>query len=152
MKKDVYLLYLLILFIVYSCSSSKDSQNLRGFVQNYNKELDLFKVVFIIPAGGCGECIGPFINYAGNKKENILLVISSYRRKEVNDLIANFKIKTKNIILDHNNLASKSRLVSTIAPSIYFIKDGHVIRKFDTEKTLDKTSILNAVLDYLVIQ
>lgn len=134
-KKIIFLLFS-ILFI--SCSSRNVTKGLKEYLSIFEKDIDKFKIVCIIPVDGCKSCILPSLNYFVEEKDECLLVLASYYTKSLNQILEQRNLNISNILVDYKNISGSMKLVFDTAPSIYFLRNGNVIRKVDLSKISDQ--------------
>lgn len=146
MKRVIFFTILLSLL---SCINSDKNNKLRLFLQNFDTDINRYKVICFIPVDGCYTCINPAIDLSKNPNKGLLIILSSIYQKSIDEVIEFGKIKTENVT-DNKNLAVNMGLVTNIAPCYYFLKNGKIKRIFDISTTYDKTSIISEVEKYLL--
>jgi hypothetical protein len=136
-------------FLLLNCKSDSETKKVEFFLQTFNRNIANYKVICFVPVNGCGSCIENTLIFAKRTGSDFLLVLSSLFQKSIDNAVENDQLNQIEYISDSKSLATKSGLVSEIAPCFYFLKDGKVVKKFDLSTTYDKVSILKDVEKYL---
>lgn len=147
--RNKVLISLLLFISCFSCNTDDETNKLDTFLKSFKVDIKNYKVICVVPADGCGSCINPSLVYAKQANKMFLLVLSSMYKKSISHTINKAQLKHTGFISDFHNKAIKSGLATEMAPCFYFVKDGKVVRKFDSSTTFDKKRILEEVDKYL---
>lgn len=141
--------YLIIAIIGFSCYSNHNTQELSSYLKMFNKDINNYKLICIVPADGCASCIRPTLNFFEQHREECLLVLSSNFSKSINFILDKVDVDTKNVLMDHKNVARDMNIVFMTSPCIYFVNKGKVIRKIDFTEISDQESVFKDIQKHI---
>ena len=144
-----YITIIFISFLFLGCAKNNESERLSNYLQGFNDQIQNYKVVCILPADGCSSCIKPTIDYSKIANGDFLLILTSYYKKSIKDIIEDNGLDSTKIKMDSKNLASIKQLVWVTAPCYYFIRNGKVIKVVDLSKVDDKFAIIKEADNFL---
>lgn len=151
MKKLIFPAAAVVLLLC-GCVKSRETDRLDSYLQTFGYNIEDYRIVCFVPVDGCSSCIAPTLNFSQKTRSDFLLVLSSIYTKSVNHVLEIGEFEDVKLICDTRNDAEISGFVQTIAPSYYYLKNGRIIKKVDSSKTLDKASVLADVENFLNLQ
>lgn len=141
--------YLIIPILCMGCYSNNNTKELGSYLRIFNKDLNNYKLVCIVPADGCSSCILPTLNFFEQERKSCLLVLSSNFSKSINFILEHVNVRADELLLDYKNIARDMDIVFITAPSIYFVNHGKVINKIDLSEINDQETVFKDIEKHL---
>ena len=125
-----------------NCGNRDKTKDLEFYIHSFGVDLNDFYIVCIVPIDGCESCISKALLFSKDEKNRVLLIVTSLYSKSINSILRQYQINNSTIITDNRNLAISMGLVQTLAPSLYLLKDGKVIKVLDLSNVIDQESAI----------